>query len=141
MASPGKLQPLPIPDSIWTNISMDFIEGLPSSQGKAQARMKQHNDQHKGEREFSVGDWVFLRLQPYKQTSVQTKASMKLSPWFYEPYQILECIGAVVYRLDLPASSRIHPVFHVPCLKLKMGQIETAQSHLPNMTTQEDLQT
>ena len=41
VASPGKLQPLPVSDSIWTDISMDFIEELPSSQGKAQARMKQ----------------------------------------------------------------------------------------------------
>jgi hypothetical protein len=33
----------------------------------AQNRMKQQADQHHSERIFEVGDWVFLRLQPYKQ--------------------------------------------------------------------------
>ena len=103
--------------------------------------MKQQYDQHKGDREFLVGDWVFLWLQLYKQRSIQTKASMKLSPRFYGPYKILERIRAVAYILDLPASSQIHLVFHVSCLKLKLGQNEIAQSYLPNMTTQGELQT
>jgi hypothetical protein len=38
-----------------------------------QNRMKQQVDQHHSEREFEVGDWVFLRLQPYKQMSLKQK--------------------------------------------------------------------
>ena len=37
----------------------------------AQNRMKQEADQHCSERNFEVGDWVFLRLQPYKQISMK----------------------------------------------------------------------
>ena len=91
----------------------------------AQARMKQQADTRRSEREFSVGDWVYLRLQPYKQLSINTRASMKLSPRFYGPYQITERIRAVAYRLKLPEDAKIHPVFHVSCLKPKLGEHES----------------
>ena len=46
----------------------------------AQNRMKQQADQHRNERSFDVGDWVFLRLQPNKQMSLkQAKKDNKLS--------------------------------------------------------------
>ena len=42
--------------------------------------MKQKADQHRSERIFDVGDWVFLRLQPYKQMSFKKdKKDNKLS--------------------------------------------------------------
>ena len=47
----------------------------------AHNQMKQQEDQHHSERSFEVGDWVFLRLQPYKQRSLkQSKKYTKLSP-------------------------------------------------------------
>jgi hypothetical protein len=42
------------------------IELLKDSLTMTQNRMKQQADKHWSERSFEVGDWVFLRLQPYK---------------------------------------------------------------------------
>ena len=88
----------------------------------AQNRMKQQADQHRSEIIFEVGNWVFLRLQPYKQMSLkQAKKDNKLSPNYYGPYKVLQKIGTMAYKLKLPASSRVHPVFHVSCLKNIIG--------------------
>uniref|UniRef100_A0A2N9ER56 Integrase catalytic domain-containing protein n=1 Tax=Fagus sylvatica TaxID=28930 RepID=A0A2N9ER56_FAGSY len=86
----------------------------------AQERMKLQANKNRIEKEFQVGDWVYLRLQPFKQRSMHQKMG-KLAPRFYGPYQILERIGAVAYKLDLPNDALIHPVFHVSCLKAKLG--------------------
>ena len=68
--------------------------------------MKQQADQHRSERSFDVGDWVFLRLQPYKQMSLkQVKKDNKLSPKYYDPYKVLQKIGTMAYKLKLPAAS------------------------------------
>jgi hypothetical protein len=88
----------------------------------AQNCIKQQADQHRSERSFEVGDWVFLRLQPYKQMSVKkARKDNKLSPMYYVPYKVLQKIGTMAYKLEFPASSRVHLGFHVSCLNKVIG--------------------
>ena len=100
----------------------------------AQERMKHFADLKRIERHFEVGDWVFLRLQPYKQHSVVQRKNLKLSPRFYGPYQIIERIGGVAYRLNLPSTSLLHPVFHVSVLKKKLGARNMLATTIPPLT-------
>ena len=89
---------------------------------QARERMKVQADKHRVERSFSEGDWVYLRLQPFRQRSLKPNVLGKLSPKFYGPFQVLQRVGEVAYKLALPSDSLIHPVFHVSCLKAKLGQ-------------------
>lgn len=92
--------------------------------------MKHYVDAHRSERSFDVDDWVFLRLQPYRQTSLAIRRDLKLAPKFYGPYQVIEKIGSVAYKLQLPTNSSIHPVFHVSMLEKQLGQHEQPDTTL-----------
>jgi hypothetical protein len=98
----------------------------------AQNGMKQQADQHRSERQFEEGDWVFFRLQPYKQSTLKQKKNEKLAPKFYGPYKIIHRIEQVMHELDL-SSSRIHKVFHVSYLKTVVGQTMPVQIELPEL--------
>jgi hypothetical protein len=84
---------------------------------RAQQRMKLQADKRRSERSFQVGDMVYLKLQPYVQAYLAPRAHQKLSYRYFGPYKILSRIGDVTYKLDLSASSSVHPVFHVSLLK------------------------
>jgi len=70
---------------------------------KAQDRMKQQVDKHRTDRTLTLGDFVYVKLQPYRQQSVVHRSSNKLSAKFFGPFPIIAKIGAVAYILHFPA--------------------------------------
>lgn len=97
----------------------------------ARNRMKQQADQHRSKREFEEGDWVFVRLQPYKQLSLKQEGKNKLSHKYYGPYQIIKKISSVAYGLRLRDNCQIHNTFHVSSLKRVLGKNQIAQTEIP----------
>ena len=83
----------------------------------AQSRQKSYADNHKRDLEFEVGDRVFLKVSPMKYM-MRFGINGKLSPRFVGPFEILERIGTLAYKVALPPSlSKIHNEFHVSNLR------------------------
>ena len=80
---------------------------------------------------------MYLKLQPYLQLSVATRKNLKLSACFYGPFEVFDRMGKVAYKLKLPSTSKIHPVFHVSMLKGKIGESTQVLQTLPEILDHE----
>ena len=83
----------------------------------AQSQQKSYADIRRRPLEFEVGEHVFLKVMP-KRGVVRFGKRGKLLPRFIGPFEILERVGTVAYRLALqPSMSGVHEVFHVSMLR------------------------
>ncbi|XP_075096118.1 uncharacterized protein LOC142174223 [Nicotiana tabacum] len=97
--------------------AMDKVQLIRQRLLIAQSRQKSYDNKRRRDLVFTIGDKVFLRVSPMKGVMRFGKRG-KLGPKFIGPYEILDRVGVVAYRLALPLElSFIHPVFHVSMLR------------------------
>ena len=98
---------------------------------KAQASMKVHADSKRQDITFEPGQWVYVRLRPFRQRSMHITMNPKLSKRYFGPFQIIARVGQVAYHLRLPAAARIHPVFHCSLLRPHHGPLPPSPDNWP----------
>ena len=74
---------------------------------------------------------VYLKIQPYRHTSLSIHKHFKLHSKYYGPFKILEKIGRCAYKLLLPNDCKLHPTFHVSQLKQHIGPQVVPHPYLP----------
>lgn len=98
---------------------------------KAQDTMKKFADTKRRDVTFSIGQWVYVKLRPFRQRTVAGSIHPKLTKRYFGPFQIIERVGQVSYKLKLPEEARIHPVFHCSLLREHHGSPPTPNDNLP----------
>jgi hypothetical protein len=84
---------------------------------EAQDRQTKYANQHRRHQEFKEGDQVLLSMCNINNPVDRQRPTKKLTNRFAGPYTITKAISATAYKLDLPATMKIHPVFHISLLK------------------------
>ena len=114
----------------WTELSEkkvigpNLIQETEETVKMIKERMKVATDRHKSYADmkrkdirYEIDEKVFLKVSPWKKV-MRFGENGKLSPRFFGPYEVIEKVGPVAYRLALPPDlEKIHNVFHVSMLR------------------------
>nr|GEZ41747.1 peroxidase 64 [Tanacetum cinerariifolium] len=111
-----------------------IMSSLKHSIEVSKQKMVKQANKHRLDKHFEIGDFVYLGLHKYMQTSVHNRTNQKLSRLFYGPYKVIERIGEVSYKLEL-----IHPIFHVSLLKPSYGTTTDSQGNVAAFDPKDDL--
>lgn len=95
---------------------------------RAQQRMIDQANKHRTDMQFKEGDWVYVKIQLYRQLTMSQHHFNKLSAKYYGPYMVEQKVGSVEYKLVLPTELMLHPTFHVSLLKA-CYEVPTQISH------------
>jgi len=102
----------------------------------AQDRQKKYVDVRRRPLEFSTGDQLFLKVALWKNM-LRFVLKGKLTPRFIGPFRILQRVGPVAYKVDLPPQlAKVHDVFHISLLR--KADVDPARI-LPQVEVKEDL--
>ena len=115
---------------------MEKVEMVRRRMKEAQDRQKSYADKRRKDLEFEVGDVVYVKITPIKGVIRFGKAG-KLAPRYIGPFKIIERIGSLAYRVELPERlSGVHNVFHVSHLRKSMPD----PSSVVEKSVQDDLE-
>ncbi|XP_028104428.1 uncharacterized protein LOC114303512 [Camellia sinensis] len=135
--------PDPMIADAWVKDMEKIIRALPYTERQkrirtAQSRQKSYADTRRRDLEFQVGDHVFLRISPTRGV-IRFGKRGKLNLRYIGPFEILEMIGPVAYRLALPPElSNIHNVFHVSMIRQYLRDLKHVVDY-EDLEVQEDL--
>ncbi|GKD99833.1 hypothetical protein Tco_1387817, partial [Tanacetum coccineum] len=105
---------------IGPNLVLETTDKVVLIKGKLKAtidRQKSYADNRRKPLEFEIGEQVLQKVSPWKGVMRFGKKG-KLAPRYVGPFEILERIRHVAYRLRLPKElSEVHDTFHVSNLK------------------------
>ncbi|CAH9129507.1 unnamed protein product, partial [Cuscuta epithymum] len=94
-----------------------MLEELKKTLSTTQNKMKREVDGKRRDMQLELGDKVYLKIQPYKLKSLAKRVNQKLSPRFYGPFEVIEKINPIAFKLKLPEVCAVHPVFHISLVK------------------------
>jgi hypothetical protein len=100
--------------SEWVEGLQTALSSAKSNLASAQQRQKTYADKRRRDHPFQVGDQVLLAA---RKNQLAPGLSSKLSAKYFGPFEIVAAVGTRAFKLNLPGTVNIHPVFHVSQLK------------------------